>query len=105
MEGIGDGLPQSSQGPHHCQDDARDWRNRVSRYPAAGGGGHGAGEGGSLFRNRGKAGMSYALQCDHHGGHLEHGSHKGCKALKKPDGDGQFPALCLYLPQLSAVSR
>ena len=41
----------------------------------------------------------------HSGGHLEHGSHKGCKALKKPDGDGQFPALCLYLPQLSAVSR
>lgn len=30
MEGIGNGLPQSSQGPHHCQDDAHDWRNRVS---------------------------------------------------------------------------
>ncbi len=26
MEGIGNGLSQSSQN-HHCQDDAHDWRN------------------------------------------------------------------------------
>ena len=82
MEGIGDGLPQSSQGPHHCQDDAHDWRNRVSRYPAAGEVVMEPEKVAPYFGTVGKAGMSYALQCDHHGGHLEHGSHKGCKALK-----------------------
>ena len=73
-----DRLPQPAPGPHHCAHDADDRRDRLPLGDPAGRGGHGAGEGGALLWDGGKAGVPPALQCNHHVHHLAHGGHPAC---------------------------
>ncbi len=83
MEGWTAQCQQSGAGTYDCAHDAYDWRDCLPVGSAVGRGRDGAGKGRAVFRDGGKAGVPYALQCHNDGDDMAHGCDARRAAVEK----------------------